>query len=343
SFEWSNENDVVLSNASSYASVFSAEVNQISVAVSDECGNSESTIIQVNVPPVPLTVLLPDDTTADCITSLILLPIISGGVGVFSYQWSDETGNVLSENLEYSSIYTSDTNVSFSAIDACGNTSTVSTIVNLLDSQISIALTSDTTTDCLSLMELQPFINGGIGNYEFTWINSLGAVVSNSQTYSEYFPESETIVLNVNDECGNFADATSYIYIPAVPVYLTAISDTAVDCITPITLSAAVSGGVGEYSFQWLNTFSGESGSDVNYTDNYTENTIIEIIVSDECSNEASAEILVQVPPVPIEIGDISDATNTCIESVLVAPQVLGGVGGYVFEWFQDGTLISLD
>jgi len=342
-FEWTNESGVVLSNNSSYSSLYSSAVSNITVEVTDECGHSSSSAITVNIPPVPVSVQLPEDTATNCITSLNLMPVISGGIGVYSFEWVDESGNILSQNLGYESLYAEDQMVTFSVSDECGNSSTETTMVNLINSTISVMLPSDTSTDCLTLMELQPIVSGGIGNYSFIWSNSLGSVMSNAELYSGYFAQSENIELEVTDECGGSASHSIAISIPDIPISIGLTNDTVGDCITPMELIPQVSGGVGVYSFEWMDVLGNTLSFDSVFIEVLSASQIVTFSVVDECGNLASQSVSVQLPEEPVGIALVSDTTTNCISAMNLLPIVSGGIGSYSYSWQNSNGFILGD
>jgi len=151
----------------------------------------------------------------------------------------------------------------------------------------------------------------------------------------------ETIIINLENEavCGGLVLQSSYtLYIDEYPVMTMNTQDGFVDCGIPINLIPVVQGGNPPYTYQWS---SGQTTPTITVAPLTT--TVYTITVTDSCGlYTLTNEIEVEVPvydELSVEIGD--DWTLTCITDMTIVPEVIGGSGDFVFQWFNNGVEVS--
>lgn len=151
----------------------------------------------------------------------------------------------------------------------------------------------------------------------------------------------ETIVINLENEavCGGLVLQSSYtLYIDEYPVMTMETEDGFVDCGIPIDLIPTIQGGNPPYTYQWS---SGESTPTITVAPLTT--TVYTITVTDSCGlYTLTNEIEVEVPvydELSVDIGD--DWTLTCITDMTIVPDVIGGSGDFVYQWFNNGVEVS--
>ncbi|NNC83877.1 MAG: PKD domain-containing protein [Flavobacteriales bacterium] len=115
--------------------------------------------------------------------------------------------------------------------------------------------------------------------------------------------------------------------------------DHAIDCGDQIEITVDVSGGYGQYVFDWSNGITEQSQV---ISPGVTTDYII--TVTDTCNAGSQIDtVSVDVPvypPVSVEIEDSLELT--CLEWVDIYPlSVSGGNGTYTYQWIQDGEVIG--
>jgi gliding motility-associated-like protein len=151
----------------------------------------------------------------------------------------------------------------------------------------------------------------------------------------------ETIIINLENEavCGGLVLQSSYtLYIDEYPVMTMNTQDGYVDCGIPINLIPVVQGGNPPYTYQWS---SGQTTPSITVAPLTT--TVYTITVTDSCGlYTLTNEIEVEVPvydELSVDIGD--DWTLTCITDMTIVPNVIGGSGDFVYQWFNNGVEVS--
>jgi gliding motility-associated-like protein len=300
------------------------------LTVTDECGNLSDDIIAIQVPQVSIDVDLGEDLVVDCTQSIPLSGDINGGVGNYSYAWVFN-----GQNASVTSAYTvntgTDASLSLTVTDQCGNTSFDQIQIDVPAVPVLVNAGPDLNVTCVDVSQIEATVSGGIGNYSYSWFDG-GGVVGVAANVAYTAAEQTTLTISAEDECGNIGSDELIIYVPAIQVLVDAGPDLNVTCVDVSQIEATVSGGIGNYSYTW-NDGGGVVGVAANVAYTAAEQTTLTISTEDECGNIGSDELIIYVPPVPINIA-ISNDTTICIgEIVDLLASATGGVGDFQYEW----------
>jgi large repetitive protein len=192
----------------------------------DDCGNTGTVVRVVNIEDTtaPVASNVPANQSIECSQ-------YNGGAGIGNPTFTDNcesnlilTANVTQEIVGCSHIYT----YIWTATDACGNATTVSTTVNVYDQSnpVFTSVPSGGTYSC----------DGGINFGEATAADACGeAIVShNDNIIGGNCPQTYTIVRTwtATDACGNTASATSVYNVidNTAPVFTSFPADMSVEC-----------------------------------------------------------------------------------------------------------------
>lgn len=150
-------------------------------------------------------------------------------------------------------------------------------------------------------------------------------------------------ITNIASDCSN-ATLTSnfqfYLNEPD-PLVVTGFDGALADCHDEIELFPTITGGYGEYSYNWS---TGESTESIMASPGHTSTLFV--TVSDTCSlpvEQAAFEVEVPVyDPVMVDLGDDFEVEE-CDVTVDLVPTVTGGFGSYAYTWVENGAVISND
>jgi gliding motility-associated-like protein len=304
--------------------------------VTDTCGvtpfNGTMNVLFIQNPP--LTVNIGADLTATCLDENILTPIVAGGFGNYSYNWTSNFGFIGSGSTA-NVIADQDVTITLEVEDECGITASDAMNVDLPAAPVSVDLGSDLTVTCTDETLVTPVVSGGIGTYSYDWSLQNGSIGVGS-TLLFQTDESVTVVLTVEDQCGNNASDNIQFIIPQLALNVDAGSDVVIQCIDDVDLSGEVSGGVGDYAYQWRvnNTVIGNAPT---FSGQFNGSTIVELVVTDECGNENSDFLQITIPPVPVNVDAGEDLVVTCLDQSILNAEATGGVGNFNYVWSTDG------
>jgi gliding motility-associated-like protein len=303
-FLWSNNEtteDIANLSAGSYA-----------VTVFDALGDSLNLSFVVSE-PLPITISS-NITSVTCFggnDGTIALNV-SGGIGSFSYQWS---------NGESSSILTNLTAGNYTVTITDSLNCVASDVFNVSQASAINILATITDVTCNSALNgaIDATVTGGTGPYSYLW--SDGALTQDLSSIS-----AGTYTLTVTDFSGCSIEATFIVNQPS-PIAISAVVNS-INCFGNATgaIDITSAGGTGTLSYLWNNGSVTEDLSGVVaglYTLTITDangcfkDTTIEI--------SQSAEIIIS--------GVVSDVSCNGLADGAIQSSAVGGSGFYTFTW----------
>jgi gliding motility-associated-like protein len=280
--------------------------------------------------PEPLEVESPPLDT-DCGIEVSLEPEVSGGFGLYDIEW--ESGSV---GWPLDTVFYESTTLNYTVTDTCGMEPIDGVLEIILPDYppINVDMGPDQQLDCLEDLVVNPTVDGGSETYDYVWINAEGdtltlAAILEMQGIGV---GPGTLTLNVFDECLSQASDDIEVSFPPVPVNVDLGPDLSVTCLDTSLIMPEVSGGIGDYSYEWFEdgiSFSADTQVEV-----HTGETVeISLFVEDQCGNSNQDEMSVIIPPEPIELTTHNDTVICYGDSIQLFTFATGGQGGYSYEW----------
>ena len=300
--------------------------------VSDTCGVVPVTA-SVNVGFVtnpPLLLEVGQNIIATCLDINEIVPDIQGGFGTYSLEWYvDGALDALSPTL----LHSSDASevIELVVTDECGTEVTDALQYQVPAAPVQFELGPSWEVRCIDEVVLEPAVDGGIGAYQYSWRID-GAEVSTGATYQDFFFQSSTLQLVVNDECGNTLTDAVNVVVPNVIIDVNVGDDIVSDCLTSHDLGALVNGGSGNLSYSWTVNGGLIGNSD---STNYlaTADTPIICVVEDECGNVGADDMVIAVPTVTVYLTVTPDTSICLNEGVELYANASGGTGDLIVSW----------
>lgn len=308
-----------------------------------ECaGIVVQTVFTFNIDsPIPLDVQT-TDIAGTCGQTHVLAPVVSGGIGDYTYLWSTgETTPTITVSPAVTTVY------SLTVSDVCGVTPATVDITVTLPVYPPLAITVDppTAIDCLSTGPIGvTSAVGGNSVFTYSWMVG-GAPVNPGNTAVITVPAGPPLwyVVTVTEGCGtSVQDSVLVTTVPLAPVVVTLSSDPTVVCAGDSTVMEVldVQGGNGTYLLEWFdsndsllsNAYTIEVGVPVDQT--YT------VVATDQCDNEGSASITTFIPNyAPFRVTLPADQVLCAGDSMEVLALVTGGSGFYHLLWHTPDSL----
>ncbi len=273
-------------------------------------------------------------------TSIDLEPIITGGYGNFSYEWSTtETTDIINVSPGSTTTY----NVIVS--DTCGMPSDdADFIITVLDlPNLNVTLDpADIVVGCDGINVIAT-ADGGDGNFTYLWTNEDGANLFGWQNslWVSTWTGAEEINVEVTDGCGFVATANSPVTydLPDLIVDVPAVIE--VDCNSQYTIAPDVTAD-GQVWYNWY-----VNGAWVDWQPTYTVNGIndvtITVDVSDNCGNFVTQDIDIVIVSPEMIVTMVDQASGSCIDVFQFEPSVMGGIPGYTYSWSSEGNNLGAD
>jgi len=278
--------------------------------------------------PAPLEYQI-DDVDMECGDIINLAPTITGGYGAYAIEWQNGSNGL---SIPVSPVLT--TTYFFTVSDTCGfPTLDGQVTVNLpINPPLTVDAGPDQSINCLDPLTSTAIPTGGYGVYTFLWTNDLNEIVGNSANLNWTTNTPGTVMVTAMDACGITATDAFNFSFPPVPVFVDLGPDFNVTCLDITTLNPTVTGGVGNYFYEW---FSGPQmmGTGATLDIQLLNASTITLNVVDQCGNANSDQLNISVPPVTIIVDLGPDLIVTCLDEPELNGNPIGGVGQYSYQW----------
>ncbi|MDZ4823785.1 MAG: choice-of-anchor L domain-containing protein [Flavobacteriales bacterium] len=311
--------------------------------VTDTCGVNPimNQPVEVSFPAyAPIVVDIGPDQQFTCLDDIALNSLVIGGYGNYYYDWEVNGLDAgTNPNLVYN---TSDAGtISLTVTDDCDATDDDEMNFSFPPVPVNVNIGPDLDVTCIETTDLTGQVSGGIGAYTYSWtVNGVEQVTT--PNFSIQVDNPSDVELIIEDECGNIGSDLLELNIPPVTINLELGADYSVTCIDLSTINPQISGGSGNYSYQWT-TQNGVLSVD-DYLDFQTDESItISLEVEDECGNTASDIVTLTVPQVSMSLDIGPNLTVGCTDVNLLNGNASGGVGVYTYSWEVNGQIQGLN
>lgn len=302
------------------------------------CNAGNPVSITVHISDVPQMSVSVTDHLINCGDTVVIEPVITGGLGFYKVQWTSLGVTQPSLTMTPSG----PVSYPFIVTDTCG-VAPVSGAVNVAFVQnppLVVDLGPDFTAQCIDQISIVPAVSGGYGNYYYHWTAN-GQFLSSAPSVSFVEGTTQNITLTVTDDCQVSTTDQVTVSYPPVPVTVDIGPDITTNCITQNLVQSNVSGGVGTYSYNWtLGTAPLGFGPSVTVQTGVT--STLTLHVTDQCGNSATDQKQIIIPPVNILLDIGPDVIADCITTTYHSPvQLENGIGTYTYVWTNNGEFAS--
>jgi len=296
----------------------------ILTAANSTCQTATDTLV-VTV-SAPVFIDAGDDILSYCGSEISIDPVVSEGNGSISYQWSVDNA-IISQTEVLQTVFNVTAMVSVTATDECGTTDQDQVMVTIQPSALVVDAGADQSGSCLDVFELEATAVGASGQVIYTWFENnievfVGAVMPIQAG------ESSNYVVTALDECGSSDSDNVTIEILPSTLNLVVPLEVTGSCVEEVVIIASLSGNQGTPTYSWINA-QGELSNTNELQEIFYQNTIVQLMVVDECGNNASASISIEIPPTQISI-DLPEDTVVCSGDFLQLNALVSGGSGAV-------------
>jgi gliding motility-associated-like protein len=277
------------------------------LTVSDGCQVLDETVDYTVTLPVyaPLDMTMTPDVAIDCLGSddIGVTAGPSGGDGDYTYAWSLNGGTVgtptptITVDAQNPAVY-----FVLTITDGCGSVHQDSVLVSTVPlDPIVIETTPDLTVICpgdTTFMQILS-VTGGNGVYTYEWANNAGQIVSTTTSHEVSVIADQVYTITVEDQCDYIGNTTITTLLPVYDQFLFSLPSDMILCAgDTVDLQANVSGGSGYYYLDWV----GLGHTDPVLTVSPMSDTEYEVIATDQCGEQRTDRVIVQVEHVSVDI-----------------------------------------
>lgn len=306
---------------------------EINVDVTDGCGFTVTDMVTVEIDSPDIIVDAPATINAPCNQPYTVTLEASGGTPTFWYQWSF---NGIADWNQWTEVYSGSTDepgiLEGTVSDGCGQTETVSIEVTVDSPPIELTLVDSVQGNCQTPFFFEPTVAAGSGGFEYLWTES-GTSLGTSSTLNFTSFENTVVNLLVTDQCG--AEVSDEVVVTIINPELTVTlgDDINASCVDNTLVTPATTGGSGVLQYQWIvdGTIQPETTDDFTIQSFLTTN--VGVVVSDFCGEEATDELTIFIPDIPLTILAGPDTTICPLQSVTMQALAEGGEGGFTYVW----------
>lgn len=219
------------------------------------------------------------------------------------------------------------------------DTAVINLEIGIVDFEEMIVDYPDTLAlNCLEPAALEVAVSGGMAPYDISWSEPA------LNGFSIEFPmdESATLSATVSDQCEiNSQSIEIFLYRETYePLSVSVPNSLTFNCTNPVSIQPIISGGYGEYEFQWLQD--GEVLSEQMVFNQVIEpNGNLQFIVSDLCAQPVQSNIEINAATNPITVNLGPDTSGGCTDLFTLVPEVSGGFGNLEFLWKLNNSYVS--
>ena len=287
--------------------------------------------------PPPLEVAMAD-LNSICGQVNVLAPVVSGGMGQYSYLWSTgETTPTISVSPGVTTVY------SVTVSDICEVVPVTAdvTITLPIYPPLSIEVSPPTEIDCLGTGPIEVLNTSG-GDEDFTYEWTLnGDVVGNAASVVVPASEPTWYVVTATDGCGStIQDSVLVSTVELPPIEIITTSDVTVICPGDTATIGVVDiqGGNGVYALTWTNSNGVQLGTNDSLDVGVPADQIYTITVNDQCGYTGSAMVSTLLPIYePFELSLTDDLILCAGDSAMLQALVTGGSGYHFIAWEDPG------
>jgi len=301
----------------------------ILTATNSTCQTATDTLV-ITV-SAPVSIDAGDDVLSGCASDISIDPVVSGGNGVISYQWIVDNATI-SQSEVLQTLFDATAIVSVTATDECGTTAQDQVMVTIQPSALVVEAGADQSGSCLDVFELEATAAGASGQVVYTWFEN-NIEVFEGPVMPIQVGQSTNYVVTALDECG--ASDSDNVTIEILPSALNLVVplEVSASCVEEVVMIASLSGNQGTPTYSWNNEL-GELSNTDELQEVFYQNTVVQLTVVDECGNNASASISIEIPPSQINI-DLPEDTVVCSGDFLQLNALVNGGSGMVSGYWS--------
>jgi hypothetical protein len=298
-------------------------------------GSYPFTLTEINAPVAGAG----NDTTVSNGAIITLHGSASGGTGICTFHWEPATllvdPNVedpLTVNMGATTLFT------ITVTDSVGCDNSDDVLVSVVGGPLGVTATSTPSSVCIgNSSQLNAIPTGGSGSYTYSWSSNPSGFISSLQNPTVFPTVTSTYTVVISDGFSTYTSSTVVIVDLLPQCY--AGPDQSMPYGATVYLSGSVSGGSGEYGFEWTSNPAGFYSIVQNpVIINLTATTAYVLRVTDLQTSCQSApdEVIITVTGSPLSLNPAASQPVLCKgASTQLYAMAGGGSSNYTYSWIS--------
>ncbi|WMT49953.1 MAG: PKD domain-containing protein [Thermoplasmatales archaeon] len=318
----------------------SSGTHLVKVTATDGDGVSVSAEANITVNADPSVTISTSNSQYDLGYSITFTASTKDGTRSYTYQWY-LNGNAVSgaTSSTYTTSFTASGTDSVYVIiqDSLGVSATSNHISVDIKNQPSVTVSASRhNADTGQVISFDSAVFNGTGPYTYEWFINSGSVSTQASfSYTFTTAGSYTIKLTVTDSDGYSSSASVTVIVSSDPSVSISTPHSKIDIGYADSFSAAATGGLSPYSYEWLylgNSIS--TSSSLSYSFNSAGNKTIEVIITDANGYNSYSNITVLVVSHPfVQIGEKYNSLDVNVQDIFTST-VEYGSAPYNYTWY---------
>jgi uncharacterized repeat protein (TIGR01451 family) len=302
------------------ASITVAAAGTYTVTVTNEAGCTDTaTAVVTENKAAPVASIASSATQLTCaLRSITLTAGASGGSAPYTYLWS--TGaTTASISVTAPGTYS----LTVTGANGCQDTKEITITQDIAAPAVGIGATATELTCAVQSATLTANVTGGTGPFTYAW--STGASTASIPVNA---PGTYSVTVTGANGCQDTDDIVITQDIAAPSVTATAQPSVLTCDVVTSTLSAAVTGGTGPFTYAW-STGSTDQSIVVDAPGIYT----VTVTGANGCQDTDQVVVTQNIAPPSVEIGASATELTCALPTATLTANVTGGTGPYAYAW----------
>ncbi len=187
----------------------------------------------------------------------------------------------------------------------------------------------------MTKVTLDAAVSGGTSPYTYSWTDSNGNVVGDSEDITVNNPGTYTLTVTGANGC-SASDSVTVTQDITPPVVKISADHSALSCaVTSLTLKAAASGGTPPYSYQWTDSAGKPLGNSDSLTVTNPDTYTVVVTGANGCSTTAQFTVSQDILAPEVKITTDIQALTCANSQAHLKAEVEGGRSPYTYQWFD--------
>lgn len=200
---------------------------------------------------------------------------------------------------------------------------------------LEISVTSAFEFDCLTAVQINPTVSGGIGEYTYRWLMD-DSLLTDAAVLDMVIEREGVITFEVDDRCADLATRNVEAILSENPITVDIGENREASCQDELLFVPIVQGGYGSLSYTWR-VNNQPLGTQAMFTHQPGQNSLVTLTVEDNCGQAETDTLFISLNDPHFRIALPADTVVCKGQRVVLKPDTEGAMGEVSFDWPATG------